>query len=257
MVTTIDPDYIKDAGLQRLARKFRMKTYAEISKIFIDLNTISSFLSDILLLRDITRKKFMCYSTQEMFLDRKREVEYQNKLYEEAQEFHKFADECLMKMKANEFKKMLEAQEKLKKLKENKVAEELNQVKLQHQRVLMEVQEIYGRFQYLLKLISYFDDTVEQLSEQPNSKLIMPEHIISMEISERHPAGLEQVRQVQEYMENVVKPYLDKRNHLNAEIWIQGYERIRMRVSSYNKRFTQLALLNHIVGVLHDKAVSD
>lgn len=56
----------------------------------------------------------MCYSTQEMFLDKKREVEYQNKLYEEAQEFHNFADESLMKMKANEFKKMLEAQEKLK-----------------------------------------------------------------------------------------------------------------------------------------------
>lgn len=198
----------------------------------------------------------MCYSTQEMFLDRKREVEYQNKLYEEAQEFHRFADECLMKMKANEFKKMLEAQEKLKMLKENKVAEELNQVKLEHQRVLMEVQEIYGRFQYLLKLISYFDDTLEQQSEQADVKLIMPEHIISMEISERHPAGLEQVRQVEEYMEKVVKPYLDKRSHLNAEIWIQGYERIRMRVSVYNKRFTQLALLNHVVGILHNKAVS-
>jgi len=26
VVTTIDPDYIKDASLQRLARKFRMKT---------------------------------------------------------------------------------------------------------------------------------------------------------------------------------------------------------------------------------------
>lgn len=26
VVTTIDPDYIKDAGLQRLAKKFRMKT---------------------------------------------------------------------------------------------------------------------------------------------------------------------------------------------------------------------------------------
>ncbi|XP_034111673.1 uncharacterized protein LOC117572720 [Drosophila albomicans] len=235
VVTTIDPDYIKDAGLHRLARKFRMKT-------------------DILLLREITRNKFMCYSTQEMFLDRKREMEYQNKLYDDAQEFHKFADESLMKMKANEFKKMLEAQEKLKKLKENKVAEELNQVKLQHQRVLMEVQEVYGRFQYLLKLISYFDDTVEQQSEQLDPKLIMPEHIVNMEISERHPAGLEQVQQVKEYMEKVVKPYLEKRNHLNADIWIKGYERNRLKVSNYNKRFTQLALLNHIVGMLHDKA---
>lgn len=135
------------------------------------------------------------------------------------------------------------------------MAEELNQVKLQHQRVLMEVQEVYGRFQYLLKLISYFDDTVEQQSEQVDPKLTMPEHIVSMDISERHPAGLEQVQQVKEYMEKVVQPYLDKRNHLNAEIWIKGYERNRMKVSNYNKRFTQLALLNHIVGMLHDKAV--
>ncbi|ALC42411.1 CG30120, partial [Drosophila busckii] len=203
VVTTIDPDYIKDASLQRLARKFRMKT-------------------DILLLREITRNKFMCFATHEMFLDRKREVEHQNKLYEEAEEFHKFADESLKKMEANEFKKMMEAQENLKKLKENKVADELNQMKLQHQRVLMEVQEVYGRFQYLL--------------------------------NERKPAGLEQVQQVREYMEQIVRPYLAKRNHLNAEIWIKGYERNRLKVSNYNRRFTQLALLNHIVGILHDKA---
>lgn len=198
----------------------------------------------------------MCYSTQEMFLDRKREVEHHNRLYQEAEAFHKLADNVLKQMKANEFKKMLEAQENLKKLKENKVAEELNQVKLQHQRVLMEVQEIYGRFQYLLKLISYFDDTLEQQSEQLDNKLTMPEHIINMEISERHPAGLEQVQQVKEYMEHVIRPYLEKRNHLNADIWIKGYERNRLKVSNYNKRFTQLALLNHIVCILHDKAVS-
>ncbi|XP_017836761.2 uncharacterized protein LOC108595984 [Drosophila busckii] len=235
VVTTIDPDYIKDASLQRLARKFRMKT-------------------DILLLREITRNKFMCFATHEMFLDRKREVEHQNKLYEEAEEFHKFADESLKKMEANEFKKMMEAQENLKKLKENKVADELNQMKLQHQRVLMEVQEVYGRFQYLLKLISYFDDTVEQQLDQLDSKLSLPKHIVCMEISERKPAGLEQVQQVREYMEQIVRPYLAKRNHLNAEIWIKGYERNRLKVSNYNRRFTQLALLNHIVGILHDKA---
>lgn len=189
-------------------------------------------------------------------MDKKREIEYQNKLFEEAEEFRKFADDSLMKMKATEFKKMLEAQETLKKLKENKVAEELNQVKLQHQRVLMEVQEIFGRFQYLLKLISYFDDTVEQQTEQVDSKLCMPNHITKMVISERHPAGLEQVKQVNDYMEHVIRPYLAKRNHLNADIWIGGYERNRMKVANYNKRFTQLALLNHIVSMLHEKAVS-
>ncbi|TDG51821.1 hypothetical protein AWZ03_001881 [Drosophila navojoa] len=235
VVTTIDPEYIKDAGLQRLARKFRMKT-------------------DILLLREITRNKFMYYATQEMFLDKKREVEYQNKLFEESEEFRKFAEDALMKMKATEFKKMREAQERLKELKENKVSEELNQVKLQHQRVLMEVQEIFGRFQYLLKLISYFDDTVEQQTEQADSKLTRPSHIVDMVISERHPAGLEQVKQVNDYMELVVRPYLAKRNHLNADIWIKGYERNRMKVSNYNRRFTHLALLNHIVGILHEKA---
>ncbi|XP_017014878.2 uncharacterized protein [Drosophila takahashii] len=238
VVTTIDPDYIKDASLQRLARKFRMKT-------------------DILLLREITRNRFMYYATQELFLDRKREKEYQDNLYEKAEDFHKFAEDSLKKMEAHEFKKMLEAQEKLKKLKESKLAEELNEVKLEHQRVLMEVQEVYGRFQYLLKLISYFDDTVEEEQtegDDDSNRLIMPQEIVAMEITERHPAGLEQVRQVQSYMENIVRPYLAKRNHLNADIWIRGYERNRLKVSNYNRRFTQLALLNHIVSILHDKS---
>ncbi|XP_017054323.1 uncharacterized protein LOC108096892 [Drosophila ficusphila] len=238
VVTTIDPDYIKDASLQRLARKFRMKT-------------------DILLLREITRNRFMYYATQELFLDRKREKEYQDNLYAKAEEFHKFAEDSLKKMEADEFKKMLEAQEKLKKLKESKLAEELNEVKLEHQRVLMEVQEVYGRFQYLLKLISYFDDTVEEEEtdgDDDNNKLVLPKEIIAMEITERNPAGLEQVRQVQNYMEKIVRPYLAKRHHLNAEIWIRGYERNRLKVSNYNRRFTQLALLNHIVGILHDKS---
>ncbi|XP_020815078.1 uncharacterized protein LOC110189371 [Drosophila serrata] len=233
VVTTIDPDYIKDASLQRLARKFRMKT-------------------DILLLREITRNRFMYYATQELFLDRKREKEHQDSLYEKAEKFHKFAEDSLKKLEAEEFKKMLEAQEKLKALKESKVAEELNEVKLEHQRVLMEVQEVYGRFQYLLKLISYFDDTVEEEGE--SNGLVMPPEIANMEITERHPAGLEQVRQVQAYMEKVVRPYLAKRNHLNAEIWIRGYERNRMKVSNYNRRFTHLAILNHIVGILHDRS---
>jgi len=199
----------------------------------------------------------MYYATQELFLDRKREKEYQDSLYEKAEEFHKFAEESLKKMEAEEFKKMLEAQEKLKTLKESKLAEELNEVKLEHQRVLMEVQEVYGRFQYLLKLISYFDDTVEeeQTEEDDDSnKLVMPQEIVAMEITERRPAGLEQVRQVQNYMEKIVRPYLAKRNHLNADIWIRGYERNRLKVSNYNRRFTQLALLNHIVGILHDKS---
>ncbi|XP_017147778.1 uncharacterized protein LOC108159211 [Drosophila miranda] len=237
VVTTIDPEYITDASSQRLARKFRMKT-------------------DILLLRDITRNRFMHYATQEMFLDRKREKEHQDRLYGKAEDFHKFAEESLKKMEADEFKKMLEAQQKLKMLKENKVAEELNEVKLEHQRILMEVQEVYGRFQYLLKLISYFDDTVDELAEEgpDRDRLTMPKEIVCMEISERHPAGLEQVQQVQNYMEKVVRPYLAKRNHLDADVWIRGYERNRLKVSNYNRRFTQLALLNHIVGILHDKA---
>ncbi|XP_034651777.1 uncharacterized protein LOC117890816 [Drosophila subobscura] len=237
VVTTIDPDYITDASAQRLAKKFRMKT-------------------DVLLLRDITRNRFMYYATQEMFLDRKREKEHQDRLYEKADNFHKFAEESLKKMEAEEFKKMLQAQQKLKMLKENKVADELNEVKLEHQRVLMEVQEVYGRFQYLLKLISYFDDTVDELAEEgpERDRLTMPKEIVCMEISERHPAGLEQVQQVQSYMEKVVRPYLAKRNHLDADVWIRGYERNRLKVSNYNRRFTQLALLNHIVSILHDKA---
>jgi len=41
------------------------------------------------LIRDITRKKFVQFATEEMFMDKKYEMEYEEKLYRQMVEFHK------------------------------------------------------------------------------------------------------------------------------------------------------------------------
>lgn len=48
---------------------------------------------------------------------------------------------------------MKQTQQELENLQQNKISEELKNEIAEHQRVLMEVQEIYGRFLFLLKLI--------------------------------------------------------------------------------------------------------
>lgn len=48
---------------------------------------------------------------------------------------------------------MKQTQQELERLQKNKISEELKNEIAEHQRVLMEVQEIYGRFLFLLKLI--------------------------------------------------------------------------------------------------------
>lgn len=62
-------------------------------------------------------------------------------------------EESLNKMEQNAFKEMKETQKELEKLKEFKFDDELNETKAKHQRVMMEVQQEYGRFLFLLKLI--------------------------------------------------------------------------------------------------------
>ena len=64
-----------------------------------------------------------------------------------------FASDALSKMESNAFNEMKETQKHLEKLQESKINDELKVVMAEHQRVLMEVQEIYGRFLFLLKLI--------------------------------------------------------------------------------------------------------
>ncbi|XP_075165246.1 uncharacterized protein LOC142237734 [Haematobia irritans] len=238
VVTTIDPHYTKNATLQRKARKFRMKT-------------------DILRLRDITRKKFVIYATQQKYLEKQRESAQQEIVYQHITEFQEFALDALCKMESYAFKDMTDKQKQLLDLQTNKISEELKIVAAEHQRFLMEVQEVYAHFLFLLKLISYFDDIIapEDIEDNQDYKIPSPDNIVKLEINERNPVGQNIVHDITQFMDNIVRPYLAKRNHLNGDIWIKGYERTRQKIFNYNRRLTQVALLNHLVSVIHDKSV--
>ncbi|XP_073812977.1 uncharacterized protein [Musca autumnalis] len=238
VVTTIDPDYTKYAALQRSTKKFRMKT-------------------DILRLREITRQKFAIYATQQKYLEKEREKVLQEKAYQRISNFQEFALNALCKMESNAFKDMQLAQKQLQDLQKMKINIELRNIGADHQRILMEVQEVYARFLFLLKLISYFDDIIspEDIdNDQEKGKLPLPENVVKLQINEKSPVGQSEVLNIITYMNNVVRPYLAKRNHLNANIWIKGYERTRHKIFNYNRRFSQVALLNHLVSVIHDKS---
>ncbi|KAM7343618.1 uncharacterized protein ACRADG_010593 isoform 2-T2 [Cochliomyia hominivorax] len=241
IVTTIDPLYIKDATLQRKTRKFRMKT-------------------NILTLREITRNKFMIYATQQRYYEKQREAEYQEEICKQIIQYQEIVADTLKKSELCAFNEMKQTQLELENLQENKISEELKNQIAEHQRVLMEVQEVYGRFLFLLKLIGYFDEItdpedVENDSEENGGcKLPQPKEIINLQIKERNPIGEKEVSSIINYMNKIVRPYLAKRNHLNADIWIKGYECTRQKIFNYNRRFNQLALLNHLVAIVHEKS---
>ncbi|XP_023291865.2 uncharacterized protein LOC111675349 [Lucilia cuprina] len=241
VVTTIDPEYIKNASLQRRTRKFRMKT-------------------DILTLREITRKKFMFYATQQRYLEKQNEAAYQQHTYKRITEYQEFAADVLQKSESKTFNEMKKIQQQLENLQTNKISVELKKQIAEHQRVLMEVQEVYGRFLFLLKLIGYFDeiiapeDIADDVKDSKRCKLPQPTGIVDLQINERNPIGEKEVASIINFMNHVVRPYLTKRNHLNADIWIKGYERTRQKIFNYNRRFSHLALLNHLVVIVHDKS---
>ncbi|XP_061390218.1 uncharacterized protein LOC133325491 [Musca vetustissima] len=238
VVTTIDPNYTKDAALQRITKKFRMKT-------------------DILRLREITRKKFVIYATQQKYLEKQRERAFQDNAYQHITDFQEFAFNALRKMESSAFKEMQQVQKQWLDLQKLKISEELRNIAADHQRILMEVQEVYARFLFLLKLISYFDEIIspEDIdNDQVKGNLPLPKNVVELEINEKNPVGQSEVSNIIIYMDKVVRPYLVKRNHLNADIWIKGYERTRQKIFNYNRRFAQVALLNHLVSVVHDKS---
>lgn len=147
-------------------------------------------------------------------------------------------------MESDAFNDMRETQKKLSSLQKIKVNEELKKITAEHQRCLMEVQEVYARFLFLLKLIvsisnpcqviidsllkwsfqAYFDEIVspEDIDDpHQESKLPQQDDIMKLQINERTPVGQSEVMNITTYMNNVVRPYLEKRNHLNADIWIK------------------------------------
>ncbi|XP_058982784.1 uncharacterized protein LOC101892529 isoform X3 [Musca domestica] len=238
VVTTIDPDYTKNSALQRKTQKFRMKT-------------------DILRLREITRKKFVIYATQQKYLEKQREEAFQDEAYQRITEFQEFALNALCKIESSAFAGMQQMQKQLQDLQRMNINEELRNIVADHQRILMEVQEVYARFLFLLKVISYFDEIIspEDIENgQEKRKLTLPKNVVELEINEKHPVGQREVSDIIAYMDNVIRPYLAKRSHLNSDIWIKGYERTRHKIFNFNRRFAQVALLNHLVFVIHDKS---
>ena len=51
--------------------------------------------------------------------------------------------------------------------------------------------------------------------------LRLPVEVINLQISERNPIGEKEVTCIINYMNEIVRPYLAKRNHLNANIWME------------------------------------
>ncbi|KNC28918.1 hypothetical protein FF38_09683 [Lucilia cuprina] len=194
VVTTIDPEYIKNASLQRRTRKFRMKT-------------------DILTLREITRKKFMFYATQQRYLEKQNEAAYQQYIYERITEYQEFAADVLQKSESKTFNEMKKIQQQLENLQTNKISVELKKQIAEHQRVLMEVQEVYGRFLFLLKLIGYFDeiiapeDIADDVKDSKRCKLPQPTGIVDLQINERNPIGEKEVASIINFMNQIEKTF--------------------------------------------------
>ncbi|XP_054736666.1 uncharacterized protein LOC129243574 [Anastrepha obliqua] len=234
LVTTIDPGYVKDARTQRLAREFRMKT-------------------DILLLREITRKKFMIYSTQQMYLDKEREKKQQEEEYTGLLDFYELTGNSLETIERNAFKDMKTSLEEWQEMQKCTLAHELKAVIEDHRRALVEAHEVYQRFLYLLKLIGYFDEIDDDAPASEGGRLVLPNEIAELKPQNESEAGMKQIEVVKNYMDAVIRPYLAKRNHLNADVWLKGFELTRTKLSNYYKRYTNLALLNHIVALVHEK----
>ncbi|XP_037947692.1 uncharacterized protein LOC119679419 [Teleopsis dalmanni] len=244
VVTTIDPDYLKDLRQPKRIKKFRMK-------------------SDILILREITRNKFTIYSTKQRFLERERNAENEEKIYQKMIDFNKFATEFLEKLKADAFVQMQETYLKLRKIRETrpKLERELKDVTNQYQRLLVETQDDYRTFLSGLKKISYFDNIEDEEAlasrdvniDAEKAKLIKPAEITNMEISEKHIAGKKEAKELELYMNQIVRPYLAEKRYLTPSIWINGYEKMRQKIFNFNSRVMNLGLLNLRVKMIHYK----
>ncbi|XP_067627505.1 uncharacterized protein [Eurosta solidaginis] len=234
LVTTIDPSYVNDARTQHLSRKFRMK-------------------SDILLLREITRKKFMISYTQQMYLSKEHEKKLQDYEYQKILIFYEYTEKSLQTVEVNAFKDMKASVEKWEELCKSTLADELKSVIEDHRRALLEAHDVYQRFLYLLKLIGYFDEVDEEGICVEGGRLILPSKIADLPPQYASDVGMKQIEIVKDYMTAVVRPYLAKRNHLNPDVWLKGFELTRTKISNYYKRYTNLALLNHIVTILFEK----
>ncbi|KAI9582531.1 hypothetical protein GQX74_009918 [Glossina fuscipes] len=229
VVSTIDPDYSKATKWQRNARKFRMKT-------------------------EIVRNKFVIYATQERYIEKQRESVHQEEIYKRITTANELMEETLNKIEKNAFTEMKETQQELEQLKKFKFDDELNETKAQHQRVMLEVQEEYGRFLFLLKLISYFDNIIdpEDINQQELPALQSFNNIPGVENS--NSVGEKDIAVVTNYTQTIVRPYLAKRNYLTAERWFKGYEHIRQKIFNYYCNLTRVAMVNHVVLIMHEKS---
>ncbi|XP_037950903.1 uncharacterized protein LOC119681713 [Teleopsis dalmanni] len=178
-------------------------------------------------------------------------------------DFNKFATEFLEKLKADAFVQMQETYLKLRKIRETrpKLERELKDVTNQYQRLLVETQDDYRTFLSGLKKISYFDNIEDEEAlasrdvniDAEKPKLIKPAEITNMEISEKHIAGKKEAKELELYMNQIVRPYLAEKRYLTPSIWINGYEKMRQKIFNFNSRVMNLGLLNLRVKMIHYK----
>ncbi|XP_055859223.1 uncharacterized protein LOC129921431 [Episyrphus balteatus] len=235
VVTSIDPQYTKDANRQQNFYKFNVK-------------------SDILRLRDITRKKFQYYITQQRALEKAQEDSYQSRVYEETKKFLSVTSNQLDVFQNDAFCKVLVENEKLKKIKSQNVFDEFKESTLMHQKLSTDVRDVHKRFIFLLKLIGYFDVSEEGINILKLNRLADAGDYVFLK-SDLHSdcISAEQIKQLKQFVVDVIDPYLKKQTFLNADVWIDGYENTRRKLFEYYNQFTKLAILNHIVSIVHYK----
>lgn len=95
-------------------------------------------------------------------------------------------------------------------------------------------------------------------------------------VENSNSVGEKDIAVVTNYIQTIVRPYLAKRNHLTPEKWfkvntltyrseteyrdiayLKGYEHIRQKIFNYYCNLTRLAVVNHVVLIMHEKSVNE
>lgn len=70
-------------------------------------------------------------------------------------------------------------------------------------------------------LKGYFDEIDDEAVGAESGRLVLPKDIAELKPQNKSETGMEQIEVVRKYMDAVVRPYLAKRNHLNANVWLK------------------------------------
>ncbi|KAL5284442.1 hypothetical protein ACFFRR_006628 [Megaselia abdita] len=234
VATNIDPSYFLDASIRLPVRKFLVKT-------------------DTMKIRNIMRTKFFMYTNEQRAIEKAKEYEKHKNVYENVMNFYKFCFRRLNAAKLRSFTEMKVSFEVLENLQNNTLEDDLKELEMNHQRVYIEVLELFNRFRFLLGLIDYFDNfTKEGENILKLNELMKTEYSDFLEtLPSAHTHN--NIKKFQNLIEELIFPYLNQQNYLDVQIWQTGYENIRRKMFNYSRHLSRVALLTHIVSIVSDK----